>query len=67
MYFTEELCVVFSEGSVMDHGVLAQLTQLYMTVKLECPFYRVCIHGPGTLNRHTEVLKKKKIRKTFYI
>lgn len=25
----------------MDGLVLAQLTQLYMTVKLECPFYRV--------------------------
>lgn len=25
----------------MDRAVLAQLTQLYMTVKLECPFYEV--------------------------
>lgn len=25
----------------MDRYVLAQLTQLYMTVKLECPFYEV--------------------------
>ena len=27
----------------MDRLVLAQLTQLYMTVKLECPFYGVNI------------------------
>ncbi|XP_051757229.1 FAST kinase domain-containing protein 3, mitochondrial [Ctenopharyngodon idella] len=27
------------EGSGLDPIVLAQLTQLYMTVKLECPFY----------------------------
>lgn len=25
----------------IERGVLAQLTQLYMTVKLECPFYEV--------------------------
>ena len=25
----------------MDQRVLAQLTQLYMTMKLECPFYGV--------------------------
>lgn len=25
----------------MDRIVLAQLTQLYMTLKLECPFYEV--------------------------
>ncbi|KAI5104116.1 FAST kinase domain-containing protein 3, mitochondrial, partial [Silurus meridionalis] len=35
----QESCFL-SEGSVMDQGVLAQLTQLYMTMKLECPFYR---------------------------
>lgn len=29
------------EDSGMDRMVLAQLTQLYMTVKLECPFYNV--------------------------
>ena len=28
----------------MDRLVLAQLTQLYMTVKLECPFYGVNMH-----------------------
>ncbi|KAG7268616.1 hypothetical protein CRUP_020049 [Coryphaenoides rupestris] len=28
------------EGAQMDGLVLAQLTQLYMAVKLECPFYR---------------------------
>lgn len=27
------------EGSGLSHVVLAQLTQLYMSVKLECPFY----------------------------
>lgn len=25
----------------MDWVILAQLTQLYMTLKLECPFYEV--------------------------
>ncbi|KAI5627979.1 FAST kinase domain-containing protein 3, mitochondrial, partial [Silurus asotus] len=35
-FFLQQL----QEGSVMDQGVLAQLTQLYMTMKLECPFYR---------------------------
>lgn len=25
----------------IDRAALAQLTQLYMTVKLECPFYEV--------------------------
>lgn len=38
----------------MDRLLLAQLTQLYMTVKLECPFYDVndtCIdfYGPHNL------------------
>ncbi|KAJ8376696.1 hypothetical protein SKAU_G00072760, partial [Synaphobranchus kaupii] len=28
-----------AQGTGMDWTVLAQLTQLYMTVKLECPFY----------------------------
>lgn len=28
------------QGSGMDRYVLAQLTQLYMTMKLECPFYK---------------------------
>lgn len=41
--FTGSPCIL-SEGSVMDQGVLAQLTQLYVTMKLECPFYRVCIY-----------------------
>ncbi|XP_053353070.1 FAST kinase domain-containing protein 3, mitochondrial [Clarias gariepinus] len=35
-FFLQEL----QDGSVMDQAVLAQLTQLYMTMKLECPFYR---------------------------
>ncbi|XP_060730173.1 FAST kinase domain-containing protein 3, mitochondrial [Tachysurus vachellii] len=35
-FFLQQL----QEGSVMDQGVLAQLTQLYITMKLECPFYR---------------------------
>ncbi|KAI4890513.1 hypothetical protein NFI96_011438, partial [Prochilodus magdalenae] len=34
-YFLQQL----QEGSGMDRVMLAQLTQLYMTVKLECPFY----------------------------
>lgn len=29
------------DGTGIDRYVLAQLTQLYMTVKLECPFYEV--------------------------
>lgn len=29
------------QGTGPDRFVLAQLTQLYMTVKLECPFYEV--------------------------
>ncbi|XP_016364011.1 FAST kinase domain-containing protein 3 isoform X4 [Sinocyclocheilus rhinocerous] len=36
-YFMQQL--QGEEGSGIDHRVLAQLTQLYMTVKLECPFY----------------------------
>ncbi|XP_056440371.1 FAST kinase domain-containing protein 3, mitochondrial isoform X2 [Gadus chalcogrammus] len=35
-YFLQELQ---EPGTAMDRLVLAQLTQLYMTVKLECPFY----------------------------
>ncbi|KAI7814163.1 FAST kinase domain-containing protein 3, mitochondrial isoform X2 [Triplophysa rosa] len=41
-YFMQQLQ---EENSGMDRLVLAQLTQLYMTVKLECPFY----HGPWLL------------------
>ena len=37
------LCVP-EPGTAMDRQVLAQLTQLYMTVKLECPFYGVKTH-----------------------
>ncbi|ROL42996.1 FAST kinase domain-containing protein 3, mitochondrial [Anabarilius grahami] len=36
-YFMQQL--QGEEGSGLDPIVLAQLTQLYMTVKLECPFY----------------------------
>ncbi|XP_019711499.1 FAST kinase domain-containing protein 3, mitochondrial [Hippocampus comes] len=36
------------EGNGMDRFVLAQLTQLYMTVKLECPFYE----GPRLLPKY---------------
>ncbi|XP_051989602.1 FAST kinase domain-containing protein 3, mitochondrial [Xyrauchen texanus] len=36
-YFMQQLQA--EQGSGMDRTVLAQLTQLYMTVKLECPFY----------------------------
>ncbi|XP_066537441.1 FAST kinase domain-containing protein 3, mitochondrial isoform X2 [Hoplias malabaricus] len=40
-YFLQQ----FQEGSGLDRVMLAQLTQLYMTVKLECPFY----NGPRLL------------------
>ncbi|XP_061661993.1 FAST kinase domain-containing protein 3, mitochondrial [Syngnathoides biaculeatus] len=36
------------DGNGMDRFVLAQLTQLYMTVKLECPFYE----GPRLLPKY---------------
>lgn len=52
------MCCILLEGSIMDHGLLAQLTQLYMTVKLECPFYRVCIYEPGLLNQLAKIEKK---------
>lgn len=42
----------------MDQGVLAQLTQLYMTMKLECPFYRVCIYASCTFKPTCQVKKK---------
>lgn len=32
---------ISEHGSGVDRYVLAQLTQLYMTMKLECPFYEV--------------------------
>lgn len=35
------LFVAAEQGAGIDRAVLAQLTQLYMTVKLECPFYQV--------------------------
>lgn len=39
------VCVFYfcatEEGAGMDRLILAQLTQLYMTVTLECPFYEV--------------------------
>ncbi|XP_034428444.1 FAST kinase domain-containing protein 3, mitochondrial [Hippoglossus hippoglossus] len=41
-YFLQQLQ---EQGTGMDRIVLAQLTQLYMTVKLECPFYQ----GPKLL------------------
>ncbi|XP_039982378.1 FAST kinase domain-containing protein 3, mitochondrial [Xiphias gladius] len=41
-YFLQQLQ---EQGTGMDRNVLAQLTQLYMTVKLECPFYE----GPRLL------------------
>lgn len=44
-YFLEQLQ---EQGSGMDRYVLAQLTQLYMTVKLECPFYE----GPRLLPQY---------------
>lgn len=44
------LKIYFAAGqdTVIARAVLAQLTQLYMTVKLECPFYKV-IEGLNTL------------------
>ncbi|XP_054478528.1 FAST kinase domain-containing protein 3, mitochondrial [Anoplopoma fimbria] len=36
-YFLQQLQ---EQGTGMDRIVLAQLTQLYMTLKLECPFYQ---------------------------
>lgn len=44
-YFLQQLQ---EEGSGMDRYVHAQLTQLYMTVKLECPFYK----GPQLLPQY---------------
>ncbi|XP_062849174.1 FAST kinase domain-containing protein 3, mitochondrial isoform X2 [Trichomycterus rosablanca] len=41
-YFLQQLQ---EEGGAIDQAVLAQLTQLYMTMKLECPFYQ----GPRLL------------------
>ncbi|XP_055364579.1 FAST kinase domain-containing protein 3, mitochondrial isoform X2 [Betta splendens] len=35
-YFLQQLQ---EQGTVLDRFILAQLTQLYITVKLECPFY----------------------------
>lgn len=43
LFYWSTLSCILSEGSIMDQAVLAQLTQLYMTMKLECPFYQVCI------------------------
>ncbi|CAJ1082492.1 FAST kinase domain-containing protein 3%2C mitochondrial [Xyrichtys novacula] len=36
------------QGTGMDHYILAQLTQMYMTIKLECPFYK----GPKLHPKH---------------
>lgn len=44
-YFLQQLQ---EEGGGMDRYVLAQLTQLYMTMKLECPFYK----GPLLLSQY---------------
>ncbi|XP_063062630.1 FAST kinase domain-containing protein 3, mitochondrial [Engraulis encrasicolus] len=44
-YFLQQLQ---EKESGMDRIVLAQLTQLYMTVKLECPFY----NGPQLLPKY---------------
>nr|XP_046212094.1 FAST kinase domain-containing protein 3, mitochondrial isoform X2 [Oncorhynchus gorbuscha] len=44
-YFLQQLQ---EQGSGVDRIVLAQLTQLYMTVKLECPFYE----GPRLLPKY---------------
>ncbi|XP_032360226.1 FAST kinase domain-containing protein 3, mitochondrial [Etheostoma spectabile] len=44
-YFLQQLQ---DQGTGMDRIVLAQLTQLYMTLKLECPFYE----GPRLLPKY---------------
>uniref|UniRef100_A0A3Q0SCC3 FAST kinase domains 3 n=1 Tax=Amphilophus citrinellus TaxID=61819 RepID=A0A3Q0SCC3_AMPCI len=44
-YFLQQLQ---EQGTGIDRAVLAQLTQLYMTVKLECPFYE----GPKLLPKY---------------
>ncbi|XP_078136650.1 FAST kinase domain-containing protein 3, mitochondrial [Sander vitreus] len=44
-YFLQQLQ---EQGTGMDRIVLAQLTQLYMTLKLECPFYE----GPRLLPKY---------------
>ncbi|KAF6737669.1 FAST kinase domain-containing protein 3 [Oryzias melastigma] len=44
-YFLQQLQ---GETTGLDRAVLAQLTQLYMTVKLECPFYE----GPRLLPKY---------------
>ncbi|XP_077410591.1 FAST kinase domain-containing protein 3, mitochondrial [Vanacampus margaritifer] len=44
-FFLQQLQV---EGDRMDRLALAQLTQLYMTIKLECPFYK----GPRLLPKY---------------
>ncbi|XP_070842757.1 FAST kinase domain-containing protein 3, mitochondrial [Chaetodon trifascialis] len=44
-YFLQQLQ---EQGKGMDQITLAQLTQLYMTLKLECPFYQ----GPKLLSKY---------------
>ncbi|KAM4606213.1 FAST kinase domain-containing protein 3, mitochondrial [Polymixia lowei] len=44
-YFLQQLQ---EQGTGIDRIILAQLTQLYMTVKLECPFYE----GPRLLPKY---------------
>ncbi|XP_070784442.1 FAST kinase domain-containing protein 3, mitochondrial [Enoplosus armatus] len=44
-YFLQQLQ---EQGTGMDRIILAQLTQLYMTLKLECPFYE----GPRLLPKY---------------
>ncbi|KAK2859602.1 hypothetical protein Q5P01_004222 [Channa striata] len=44
-YFLQQLQ---EQGTGLDRFVLAQLTQLYMTMKLECPFYE----GPRLLPKY---------------
>lgn len=44
-YFLQQLQ---DQGTGLDRTILAQLTQLYMTLKLECPFYE----GPRLLPKY---------------
>lgn len=41
LFLSYKVACVPEHGTGMDRIVLAQLTQLYMTLKLECPFYEV--------------------------
>lgn len=56
--FCVYLCVA-EQGTGLDRFILAQLTQLYMTVKLECPFYEVRNLNTG---QRVEYVKDEAVR-----